>query len=202
MNFLQQNCRFGFYSQGRASLCKSFKCGDKDLDDFFTEDAFLQSEELLCKNYCFSLVDDPTQLVAVFTLSNDSIKKIPGSRKKKVEKNIPREKIYSSYPAVMIGRLGISQDFQSKHLGSDVLSFIKAWFVDPLNKTGCHFLLVDSYNKERNLKFYQNNEFKFLFSTEEQEREFRCLGHDKPLNSRLMYFDLIELKRKQTGNPE
>ena len=127
MNFLQQNCRFGFYSQGRASLCKSFKCGDKDLDDFFTEDAFLQSEELLCKNYCFSLVDDPTQLVAVFTLSNDSIKKIPGSRKKKVEENIPREKIYSSYPAVMIGRLGISQDFQSKHLGSDVLSFIKAY---------------------------------------------------------------------------
>ena len=69
-----------------------------------------------------------------------------------------------------------------------------------LNKTGCRFLLVDSYNKERNLKFYQNNEFKFLFSTEEQEREFRGLGPDKPLNSRLMYFDLIELKRKQTGD--
>ena len=115
MNFLQQNCRFGFYTQGKAALCKSFKCGDNDLDDFFTKDAFLQSAELLCKNYCFSLVDDPAQLVAVFTLSNDSIKKIPGSRKRKIEKNIPREKIYSSYPAVMIGRLGISLDFQSKH---------------------------------------------------------------------------------------
>ena len=34
MNFLQQNCRFGLYTQGRASLCKSFKCGDKDLDEF------------------------------------------------------------------------------------------------------------------------------------------------------------------------
>ena len=102
----------------------------------------------------------------------------------------------------MIGRLGISQDFQSKHLGSEVLSFIKAWFVDPLNKTGCRFLLVDSYNKDRNLKLYQNNEFKFLFSTEEQEREFRGLGPDKPLNSRLMYFDLIELKKKLTNNPE
>ena len=92
MNFLQQNCRFEFYSQGRASLCKSFKCGDKDLDDFFTEDAFLQSEELLCKNYCFSLVDDPTQLVAVFTLSNDSIKKIPGSRKKKSRRTSPAKR--------------------------------------------------------------------------------------------------------------
>ena len=98
-------------------------------------------------------------------------------------------------------RLGISQNFQSKHLGSDVLSFIKAWFVDSLNKTGCRFLLVDSYNKERNLKFYQNNEFKFLFSTEEQEREFRGLAPDKSLNSRLMYFDLIELK-KRTDNPK
>ena len=94
----------------------------------------------------------------------------------------------------MIGRLGISLDFQSKHLGSDVLSFIKAWFVD-------RFLLVDSYNKERNLRFYQNNEFKFLFSTEEQEREFRGLATEKPLNSRLMYFDLIELK-KRTSNPK
>ena len=50
MNFLQQKCRFGFYTQGKAALCKSFKCGDNDLDDFFTKDAFLQGEELLCKN--------------------------------------------------------------------------------------------------------------------------------------------------------
>ena len=32
MNFLQQNCRFGFYTQGKAALCKSFKCGDNDLE--------------------------------------------------------------------------------------------------------------------------------------------------------------------------
>ena len=30
------------------------------------------------------------------------------------------------------------------HVEGDRLSFIKAWFVDPLNKTGCRFLLVDS----------------------------------------------------------
>ena len=135
-------------------------------------------------------------LVAAFTLSNDSIKKIPGSRKKKIEKNIPREKLYSSYPAVMIGRLGISSDFQGQHIGSDIISFIKAWFVDPLNKTGCRFLLVDSYNKENNLSFYQRNGFIYLFSTEEQEREFRGIKPERPLNSRLMYYDLIELVRR------
>lgn len=196
MGFLQEKCRFGFFTQQKAAECKLFHCGDDDLDDFFRCDAFLQSDELLCKNYCFMLDEDPSKIVAVFTLSNDSIKKIPGSRKKKVEKNIPREKLYSSYPAVMIGRLGINIDFQGQHLGSDVLSFIKAWFVDPLNKTGCRFLLVDSYNKERNLKFYEHNGFSYLFSSEEQEREFRSIKPDRPLNSRLMYFDLIELLKE------
>ena len=195
MGFLQEKCNFKLFTRQKAAECKPFHCGDNDLDEFFLSDAFMQSDELLCKNYCFTLDDDPTSVVAVFTLSNDSIKKIPGSRKKKIEKNIPREKLYSSYPAVMIGRLGISSDFQSKHLGSDVLSFIKSWFVDPLNKTGCRFLLVDSYNKERNLKFYERNGFNYLFSSEEQEREFRGIKPDRPLNSRLMYFDLKLIKK-------
>lgn len=196
MSFIQEKCSFGFFTRQKADNCKPFHCGDDDLDEFFIQDAFLQSEELLCKNYCFVLDEDPSTIVAAFTLSNDSIKKIPGSRKKKVEKNIPREKLYSSYPAVMIGRLGISTDFQGQHIGSDIISFIKAWFVDPLNKTGCRFLLVDSYNKENNLAFYQRNGFNYLFSTEEQEREFRGIKPERPLNSRLMYFDLIELVRR------
>ncbi len=196
MSFIQEKCSFGFFTRQKADNCKPFHCGDDDLDEFFIQDAFLQSEELLCKNYCFVLDEDPSTIVAAFTLSNDSIKKIPGSRKKKVEKNIPREKLYSSYPAVMIGRLGISSDFQGQHIGSDIISFIKAWFVDPLNKTGCRFLLVDSYNKENNLTFYQRNGFNYLFSTEEQEREFRGIKPERPLNSRLMYFDLIELVRR------
>ena len=196
MSFLHDKCSFGFFTREKADASQSFRCGDDDLDEFFLHDAFLQSDELLCTNYCFTPDADPTAIVAAFTLSNDSIKKIPGSRKKKVERNIPREKLYSSYPAVMIGRLGISLDFQSRHLGSDVLSFIKAWFVDPLNKTGCRFLLVDSYNKERNLAFYERNGFNYLFSTEEQEREFRGIKPERPLNSRLMYFDLIEIIKR------
>jgi len=92
MSFLQDKCSFGFYNRERATASKPFRCGDDDLDEFFTDDAFLQSDELLCKNYCFTLDADPSAIVAAFTLSNDSIKKIPGSRKKKVEKNIPREK--------------------------------------------------------------------------------------------------------------
>ena len=93
----------------------------------------------------------------------------------------------------MIGRLGVSQSMQGKILGTDVLDFIKAWLVDPMNKTGCRFVLVDSYNREKNFKFYERNGFKFLFSSEEQERDFHDLKPGRLLNTRLMYFDLIEL---------
>ena len=43
------------------------------------------------------------------------------------------------------------------------------------------------------LTFYERNGFNYIFSTENQEREFQSLKSDRPLNGRLMYFDLIEL---------
>lgn len=195
MAFLAENCTFRMFTSSLLSDGARFVCGDDDLDEFFREDAFLQSDELLCKNYCFTLDADPKQIVCAFTLANDSIKKLPGSRKRKVEGAIPREKHYASYPAVMIGRLGVCQAMQDQHLGSEVIDFIKAWLVEYTTKTGCRFLLVDSYNRPQNFHFYERNGFKFLFSTEEQEREFREIKPDCALKTRLMYFDLIELVR-------
>lgn len=188
------DCDFSIYSRDVKDNAEPFKCGDQDLDSFFLEDAFLQEGQLLCKSYCF--LDHDSQIVSIFTLSNDSIKKIPGSRKRKLEKNIPREKLYSSYPAVMIGRLGVSTSFQNQHIGSQVLDFIKAWFIGPLNKTGCRFLIVDSYNKPENIRFYENNGFLMLFSSEEQEKEYRNYKEGKELLTRLMYFDLIQLTNR------
>ena len=43
---------------------------------------------------------------------------------------------------------------------------------------------------------YERNGFNYLFSTEEQEREFRGIKPERPLNSRLMYFDLIEIIKR------
>lgn len=65
--------------------------------------------------------------------------------------------------------------------------------IDEENKTGCRFLIVDAYNNEAPLGFYQKNEFLFLFSTEQQEAE--NLGYDvaKTLHTRLMYYDLKKL---------
>ena len=73
------------------------------------------------------------------------------------------------------------------------MDFIKSWFIDTNNKTGCRFLVVDAYNEPIALKYYSNNGFEFLFSNEDQEKKYMGISADKQLITRLMYFDLIVL---------
>ncbi len=79
-------------------------------------------------------------------------------------------------------------------IGSEMMDFIKDWFSDDDNKTGCRFLIVDAYNKEPVLNYYKHNGFSFLFSTEEQEIEHsRMSDIGEKLRTRLMFFDLINV---------
>ena len=140
--------------------------------------------------------ENPETIVCAFTISNDSIKvaDLPNSRKKRVNELIPRAKHFKSYPAVLIGRLGVNIEFKGKGVGPELMDFIKAWFIDGENKTGCRFIVVDSYNESGPLSFYTKCDFKTLFSTEEQEKQYLNIPGDEKLSTRLMYFDLIVLK--------
>ena len=102
------------------------------------------------------------------------------------------------YPAVLIGRLGVNIRYANKGIGSELLSIIKRWFIQPDNKTGCRYLAVDSYNLEQTLNYYAKNGFCYLFSTEEQEAENSHLS--LPLKTRYMYFDLIDLTNESRRN--
>jgi hypothetical protein len=106
-----------------------------------------------------------------------------------------------SYPAVLIGRLGVSKNFRiisgNKSVGDQLMDFIKSWFIDKANKTGCRFLVVDSYNEIIPLKYYKRNGFIELFSTEEQEKEYTGVPLDRELKTRLLYFDLIVLTNSE-----
>ena len=195
MGFLLDKCSFSLLDDDTIVKCRPFSCGNTVLDEFFQHDAPLYSKQLLGKTYCFRLDDDPSVIVCAFTLSNDSIRVdiLPNSREKRVRKNIPHTKQMRRYPGVLIGRLGISVDFAHRGIGSELMKFIKSWFIDAGNKTGCRFLIVDAYNEEIPLGYYQKNGFAFLFSSESQEAE--CTGNDRnaKLKTRLMYFDLITL---------
>ena len=119
---------------------------------------------------------------------------LPNARKKKVAKNVSYVKRDLIYPAVLIGRLGISTRYQQHHIGTELMNFIKSWFVDSSNKTGCRYLIVDAYNSDIPLAFYKKNGFDFIFSTEEQEKDYRKIVSNEPLRTRLMFFDLILIK--------
>ncbi len=191
MSFLFDQC--SIYDLTDPTEMSGFTCGDRDLDDFFTNDCFAYAKQLLGKSYCYRLDSDPTQVVCAFTLANAGIRvdDLPNARKKKIEADIPHVKSLKDYPAVLIGRLAVSKDFRSLHIGSDVLEYIKYWFIDPFNKTGCRFIIVDAYNDVQTMDFYKNNGFKPVFSTDDQEKKYRHLKPEVSLNTRLMYFDLL-----------
>lgn len=200
MDFLSDNCTFTVLTQEIIETSTDFDCGHSDLNDFFRNDCIAYSNQLLGKTYCFLLDEDPTQIICAFTVANDSIKTniLPNSRKKKVTKQIPRAKHFNSYPAVLIGRLGVNKAYKRKGVGKELMDFIKSWFIDPYNKTGCRFVVVDSYNEEEPLRYYMNNDFDFIFSTEEQEKEALRPTSEDSLTTRLMYFDLIVLSADST----
>lgn len=113
---LQNRCGGIPYPVTAQGELESFSCGDDDLDDFFHNDASLYAEQLLGKTYYFATEGNDPQIVCAFTLANDSIKAalIPNSSRNKIQRKIPNSKRTRSYPAVLIGRLGVSKEFQGK----------------------------------------------------------------------------------------
>ncbi|GHT23137.1 hypothetical protein FACS189430_05950 [Bacteroidia bacterium] len=125
MGFLQDFCSVFPLDKAVLEQCQPFSCGDKDLDDFFLNDADNYNRQLLGKSFCYRLNDDTSVIVCAFT-----------------------------------------------------------------------FLTVDAYNTEATRRYYHTNDFKDLFSTEEQEKESIGMSPEKELKTRLMYYDLMLLSDK------
>jgi GNAT superfamily N-acetyltransferase len=172
-----------------------FDCGNADLNDFFKQDAIKYQNQLLGSTYCFRH-KETGKVVCAFSLSPDGLNtsNLPGSRRKKVKELIPREKPLKSYPAMLIGRLGVSLDFAGQGTGSQLMDFIKSFcFTD--QKQRCRFLLVDAYNQPDVLNYYLKNDFGFVFSTEEQEQDYYKRTNTEPLHTRFMFYDMIKMEK-------
>lgn len=195
MAFLTDRCARVPLSPKIVAACAPFSCGNKDLDEFFSADYLDYAEQLMGKTYAFLEIENPSEIVCAFTVSNASIftNHLPNARRKRVGKDVPWQKRDMIYPAVLIGRLGVNRKFMRKHVGTELMQSIKSWFVDEDNKTGCRYLVVDAYNEDIPIRYYRNNGFDFMFSTEEQEKQYRNIFGDSPLNTRLMFFDLMQI---------
>jgi GNAT superfamily N-acetyltransferase len=154
---------------------KPFDCNDADLNGFLLNDARPHIPELLSVTY---LIEDEANTISFFSLLNDKItlKDVLDNKEwNKIRKVIPFRKKFKSYPAMKIGRLGVSNDFKGHGYGKAILDYLKILFITK-NRTGCRFITVDAYAES--LGFYEKNGFDYLTSTD--------LGKD----TRLMFFDL------------
>ncbi len=162
---------------------KAFDCGDDDLNDFIVNECAPYRKEKLAVTYVLEPEQDTNHehIAAFFSLANDRISLADFESKtnyNRFSRRFNNPKRLKSYPAVKIGRLGVSLSMKGLSLGSSLLNFIKMYFLID-NKTGCRFVTVDAYAAA--VPFYQKNGFVPL--------------NDDDLNdpTRLLYYDLNDI---------
>lgn len=192
---LSENCVMLKLDRDVLLHCTPFSCGDEDLDDFFANDAIAYEQDLMGKTYCWVLKNDNTRIVGMITLANAGIQTthLQNNPKRHLNRNIAYNKRGRTYPAVLIGRLGVGTEFQGKEyrIGAQIMDFIKSWFDGVDNKTGCRFLLVDALNTGHTLDYYERNGFRPLFPRVEEEKRFYNIPAEETLRTRMLYFDLL-----------
>lgn len=159
----------------------NFDCGDDDINEFFKQDALDYQREQMANTYVFHSSMKP---IAFFGILNDCLhdKGYVSSTWNRFhrKRKIPNSKRIKQYPAIKVGRLGVTKEYQGAGIAYERMDFIKGFSLLE-HKPACRLLLLDAYNREKQIKYYERNGFIFLDDT--------SIG-DK---TRLMYFDLIQL---------
>jgi len=176
-----------------------FDCGNADLNEFFNHDAIQYKYQMLSDTYFFRHKSSG-KVVCAYSFSASSIKTadLPGSRRKKVKEYVPREKSMKSYPAILIGRLGVATEFSGHGAGSQLIDEIKHFCLEQFPYI-VRYLLVDAYNEPAVIGFYQKNSFATVFFTEQQEKEAYRQTPDENLRTRYMFYDMILWRNRMTS---
>jgi len=197
---------------------------NEDIDEFFHEEYADYAREHLGESYCFVKDDTKEIVCAfTLACSSINTRPLNNKEKRHLQKKIPHVKQKSQYPAMLIGQLVVFDKFRAQkdlHIGDELLDFIKAILFKGhdesdysininFNNVGCRFLIADAVNDPNGkvIGFYQKNGFNFLFKDEADELRSinkvnklpfwkRHLGHidQERKKTRLMYFDLLELR--------
>lgn len=116
---------------------KPFDCEDSDLNDFLLNDSKNYLRELLAVTY---IIENDKDSIAFFSILNDKITVVDTDSNRKwrrfIQEKMPAGKRYSSYPAIKIGRLGVSKEYKGLRVGTEILDYLKGLFISK-NRTGC-----------------------------------------------------------------
>lgn len=174
------------------SDCRSFSdfyCGNKEIDDFF------HNEAALCLKYKYLIPYKCTlqgcdEIVGAFTLAND-ILRLEYEDKNEFHNISPEYtdifQRQTSYPAINIGHLAVRHDMQSRGIGCFIVDFVRMTFAI-YKMSGCQFVTVDALNTPDTIRFYHDKAgFEFQTRTDYNKPTrrmyidiFTCLGHILP----------------------
>ena len=169
-----------------ADTLDSFDCDWNDINEFLKEDAKFYQKELLSNTFIFW--DHTDSVAAFFSISNNALSKDSGSfftnnvwNRLHRAIDLPNEKRIKQYPAVLVGRLGVHKKYHGTGTAYQLMDFIKQYAVEDA-KPACRLLLLDAVNQPKQINYYTQNDFAFLFPD------------DKDEETRFMYFDLDRLR--------
>lgn len=155
-----------------------FDCGDEDLNEFLKDNALNFIEQRIANTF---VLEDESEIAAYFCLLNDKVSQEESSNNKwkKIKKEFPDDKQFSSYPAIKIGRFAVSLKYRGMNLGTDLMVMLKDMLNSNPNYSAFRYLTVDAYLSA--IGFYEKNNFKILSP--------QTVNKD----TRLMFFDMMEL---------
>lgn len=135
---------------------------------------------------------DSGEIVTAFSYSNYCInsQQLPGNVRNRLQRKIPNLKRMRSYPALLIGRLGVDVRYHGLGLGSQTLNFIMRLYLHPDREGLCRFVIVEAVNRPETIRFYERNGFNLLYSSEREELSSLNTRTGGALRTRMMYCDL------------
>lgn len=156
----------------------TFDCGDEDLNDFLLNDAKAFQKKQIANTY---ILENEGIILAYFCLLNDKFSRQDSSNSmwKRIKKEFPLEKQFSSYPAVKIGRFAVEKSTRGTGLGSELMTSLKFLLQEKQGVSAFRFITVDAYINA--IPFYEKNDFRILMPNDPNE------------HTKTMFFDMISL---------
>ena len=145
----------GFYRLTRFTPLDSFKCssepGCDELQEFLKEDALPQQ---LCNvnQTVLAYIDDV--LVGYYALSCHTVQIERAEERSRYGLD---ETEYARFPAVLLGRLAVHDDYRNRGIGKKLLLHAVSRALNVADIVGCRFLIAHAY--EHRVSWYERNRF-------------------------------------------
>ncbi|MCF0193876.1 MAG: N-acetyltransferase [Bacteroidaceae bacterium] len=201
MGYLRNHCVFRVLANVSEDVLARFSCSRAPkIEEFFRVEAKPYAKEMMGQSYGFFDMESG-EMVCGFCVAASSVStdEMPKPMRNKLNRNVPWAKQRDTYPAVLLAQLGISDRFAHYRLGDELMDLLKAWLVTYAQTVSGRYLVADAVNAPGVLDFYARNNFKLVFASETEEREFCEIGVDKPLETRFMLLDLKHVKDSMQG---